>query len=84
MSILEALESHPYETEQWKSRLRQLYLLAMGSFRIAGDSPVKKKPIPAAKPKEAAAAEEKKPADNTSIDTETVALSDDSQEENKK
>lgn len=77
MSILEALESHPYETEQWKSRLRQLYLLAMGSFRIAGDSPVKKKPIPAAKPKEAA-------ADNTSIDTETVALSDDSQEENKK
>lgn len=78
MSILEALESHPYETEQWKSRLRQLYLLAMGSFRIAGDSPVKKKPIPAAKPKEAAA------ADNTSIDTETVALSDDSQEENKK
>ena len=35
--IVEALESYPYESEQWKSHLRQLYLLAMGSYRCEGD-----------------------------------------------
>ena len=32
MNILEALESYPHDSEQWRSRLRQLYLLSMGVY----------------------------------------------------
>ena len=37
MSVLDGLESYPIETDQWQSRLRQLYLLSMGVFRFEGD-----------------------------------------------
>ena len=39
MSILEGLESYPYETKQWHSYLMKLYVLSMGLYRGKGEPP---------------------------------------------
>ena len=56
MNIIEGLESFPSNTDQWKSYLRQLYLLSMGNYLREGEK---------VEPKEApspASAEKVKPA----------------------
>ena len=36
MQAVDGLESYEYESEQWRSNLRKLYLFTMGSYRLAG------------------------------------------------
>jgi len=37
MNIIEGLESFPSSSDQWKSYLRQLYLLSMGNYLREGE-----------------------------------------------
>ena len=77
MSVLEALESHPYESEQWKARLRQLYLLSMGVYRSEGEkrSPKKRQPEEEKQPEE--------PQGETGSPTESTITAKPESEENK-
>lgn len=36
MQAVDGLESYEYDSEQWRSNLRKLYLFTMGSYRLAG------------------------------------------------